>query len=397
MKKALIVTTVSGFVAQFEMNNVKLLQNLGYQVHYASNFRKPGYGRDNHRLKGTKICCHQVDFVRSPFKIKKNITAYFQLKKIMQREQFSLIHCHTPMGAVLARLAAHKYQKNGTKVIYTAHGFHFYQGAPLKNWLLYYPAECFFAGFTDVLITINKEDYKRALHFCRHKKTQVKYMPGAGIDTSYWSGKDLNIEEREKIRSKIRKELKIKKNEFGFLSIGELTSRKNHKTVIKALAKLNQNNKNMPSFQYFICGQGVLKKKLLKWIETENLQEKIHLLGYREDIRELLYGMDVFLFPSLQEGMPMALMEAMAAGILIVASNIRGNKELAKNSGILLENKDDIENWSKSIKKIVEITPQERTLMIQKNQKRVMAFDKENIKKIMYEIYRNLTKELDEI
>ena len=138
MRKALLVTHVSGFVPQFEMNNVHILQNMGYEVHYASNFHNPSYGDDNSRLEGTGIICHQIDFERSPFK-RKNITAYRQLKKLMEEHEFDLVHCHTPMGGALARLAAHNTHTG--PVIYTAHGFHFFKGAPLINWMIYYPVE----------------------------------------------------------------------------------------------------------------------------------------------------------------------------------------------------------------------------------------------------------------
>ena len=101
-RKALLVTHVSGFVPQFEMNNVHILQKMGYEVHYASNFHTPSYGTDNHRLDGTGIICHQIDFVRSPFD-KRNFQVYRQMVELMRRENFSLVHCHTPMGPRIAR------------------------------------------------------------------------------------------------------------------------------------------------------------------------------------------------------------------------------------------------------------------------------------------------------
>ena len=176
-KKALLVTTVSGFVPQFEMNNVHILQSMGFEVHYAANYHTPSYGDDNHRLDGTGIVRHQIDFVRSPFRL-DNLTAYRQLKQLMREHQFQLIHCHTPMGSVLTRLAAHR--TNTRPVIYTAHGFHFYSGAPLKNWLFYYPVEKFLSRYTDQQICINHEDYRRAS--AKFHSTYTDYIPGAGID-----------------------------------------------------------------------------------------------------------------------------------------------------------------------------------------------------------------------
>ena len=333
MKKVLLVTHVSGFVPQFEMNNVRILQEMGYEVHYASNFNNVSYGNDNSRLEGTGIVCHQVDFARSPFELKAHRVACRQLKKLMQQEGFALLHCHTPVGAALSRLVAMSYRKQGLKVMYTAHGFHFYKGAPLKYWLLFYPVERFLAGKTDVLVTINEEDYERAKCFCIHKKTRVEYIPGVGVDTAYWSGKDLKPGEREEIRKNIRKELGVADDEQMLLSVGELIPRKNHEEVIRALAE--QKKKGVTKFRYFICGQGVLEEYLQNLIEELGLSNEVTLLGYRKDIRNLLYGADLFVFPSKQEGMPVALMEAAVAGVPVRASDIRGNREVISDSALV--------------------------------------------------------------
>ena len=174
VKRVLFVATVGAFF-DFERNDMKILQEMGYEVHCAANFSVSDL--DDFQAEG--IVRHQIDFARSPW-TKTNITAYHELKSLMEKTSFNLVHCHTPMGGVLARLAAKKYRKKGTRVIYTAHGFHFFKGAPLKNWLLYYPAEWILAHWTDVLITINKEDYRLAKRFMKAGK--VEYIPGVGID-----------------------------------------------------------------------------------------------------------------------------------------------------------------------------------------------------------------------
>jgi len=356
MKKALIVTHVSGFVPQFELNNVKTLQELGYEVHYASNFNNVSYGNDNSRLEGTGIVCHQVDFARSPFDFGAHKKAIRQLKELMQTEEFSLLHCHTPVGAALSRLVAAPYRKDGLKVLYTAHGFHFYKGAPWKYWLLFYPVERFLVGKTDVLITINEEDYERAKGFCKRKQTKVQYLPGVGVDLAYWSGKDLEPGKREEIRADIRKELGVADSEQMLLSVGELIPRKNHEAVIRALAE--EKKKGAKNFRYFICGQGDLKDYLQNLIDTLELSKEVTLLGYRKDIRNLLYGADLFVFPSKQEGMPMALMEAAAAGVNLKASDIRGNREVLRDSnadagtGIGLPEKYDAGRVKETMKQI---------------------------------------------
>lgn len=350
MKKALIVTTVSGFVPQFEMNNVNILQQLGYEVHYASNFRNIGYGGTNQRLENTGLICHQVDFERSPFAFRKNRKAFLQLKQVIETGQFSLVHCHTPVGAALTRLVrAALRKKKDFSLLYTAHGFHFYKGAPLKYWLLFYPTERFLASYTDVLITINKEDFERAARFCKRKKTKVEYIPGVGIDLAYWSGSELSTEEREELRRRTREELGVAASEQMLLSVGELIPRKNHATVIEALS---ENTSGKP-FKYFICGQGVLKEELQQLIEKKGLQDKAVLLGYREDIRNLLYAADLFVFPSKQEGLPVALLEAIAAGAEVAASDIRGNRDLLASSEQELRNYDS-SNVVQKMKQIYE-------------------------------------------
>ena len=351
MKKALLVTTVSGFVPQFEMNNVKILQEMGMEVHYAANYHTPSYGKDNRRLDGTGIFRHQIDFERSPFKI-ENIKVYRQLKKLMTEERFDLVHCHTPMGGVMARLAAHA---TGTRpVIYTAHGFHFFKGAPLKNWLFYYPVEKFLSRYTDEQICINQEDYRWARRYFFAKN--IDYIPGVGIDLSSV------IPVTQEKRSEKRLEFGIPEEKVILLSVGELIKRKNHETVIRALARLKNDN-----LIYVICGQGELEEYLKKLVRDLGIEEQVLFLGYREDVSEIYSAADVFVFPSYQEGLPRALLEAMASGLPALCSNIRGNsdlmgggqKALGKGAslcegGILIDRADDVEAFAQGINCMLE-------------------------------------------
>ena len=181
MKHALIITTISGFVPQFEMNDVRILQENGYTVHYASDFENPIYNIDQTQLKRDGLILHHIDIRKSPFQITKNTKAFLQLKQIIRKEQISLVHCHNPMGGVVGRLAA-KASGREPYVVYTAHGFHFYEGAPKKNWLLYYTAERFLAAFTDRIITINREDYERANRFRLKEYGCVEQIPGVGVN-----------------------------------------------------------------------------------------------------------------------------------------------------------------------------------------------------------------------
>jgi len=337
MKKVLIVTHVSGFVPQFEMNNVRILQELGYEVHYASNFNHVHYGMDNFRLNDTGIVLHQVDFSRSPFSLRTNLRAYRQLKRIMEEETFALVHCHTPVGATYARIAAARHRKRGTRVIYTAHGFHFYKGAPLRFQLTAYPMEWLLAHVTDTLITINEEDYTNAkkLPLVKRKgrRGNVYKINSVGIDTGRYR---YSPEQRAQLRQQIREELGIAKDDFVLISIGELNWNKNHAVVVEAMAKLKE-----CKLHYVICGDGIEIVPLAEQAERLGIKDRVTLTGYRMDIPELLAAADAMVFPSLREGLGVVALEAMAAGVPVIASDNRGTREYmkhAKNGYVVYEN-----------------------------------------------------------
>lgn len=373
MKRALLVTTVSGFIPQFEMNNVLLLQENGYEIHYATDYNHVFYGKDNSRLDRTGIIRHQIDFSRTPYS-KQTCIAYKQLDKVLDEFDFDLIHCHTPVGSILARLVGKKHKVK--KVVYTAHGFHFYKGAPAINWLLYYPVERFMARYTDALITINREDFMNAKKFRLKKGGAVYYVAGAGINVERFSRIRVNV-------AKKREELGLTDNDFVILSVGELNRNKNHETVIRGLSKVKNTN-----IRYLICGDGIYKEVLEEIIQKFHMQECVKLLGYRTDIPEIEKISDLFVFPSLREGLPVSMMEAMASGLPVIASKIRGNIDLiqAGINGFLLEPKEEAE-WGK---KIYELMGQKDLLnMISKNNMRSMEkYDSSVIKEQVEAIYR---------
>ena len=326
MKKALLITTVSGFVPQFEMENVYILQSMGFEVHYAANYDMPSYGDDNSRLEGTGIICHQVDFARSPYS-RQNIRAYHQLVQLMTEVKFELVHCHTPMGGALGRLAAHKTRTG--PVVYTVHGFHFYKGAPMVNWVIYYSVERYLARYTDMLITINEEDYKRAKKL---KAGIVRIIHGVGINTAV--NRVLKNEEREQIREKLH----IEADKIVLISVGELNDNKNQIMVLKALKQLPE----IEHIRYLVCGKGPLREKLEKFVKINGLQNVVSFLGYRNDLNVLLQISDIFVMPSKREGMPTSVMEAMLYSLPVIATDIRGNNELIEDgkNGFLIPVKD---------------------------------------------------------
>ena len=302
MKKVLFVATVvKTHIMEFHIPYLKMFKEMGWETAVAA---RNDY--DNPADCVIPYCdtYYNVPFERNPLK-PGNLKAYKELKHIIDEGEYDIIHCHTPVGAMLTRLAAKQARKQGTKVFYTAHGFHFYNGAPAINWILYYPVEKWLSRYTDVLITINKEDYERAKTF---KAGKVCYVPGVGIDLKKFNVGYVNKEQK-------RKEIGVSADDFVLLSVGELIPRKNHEVVIRALSVLKQQD-NLSHIEYVICGRGVYEADMKKLAEGLDVADHIHFLGYRNDISEICNCADLFVFMSHQEGLPVALMEAMACCLL---------------------------------------------------------------------------------
>ncbi len=378
MKKVLFVATVvKTHIMEFHIPFLKMFKEEGWETAVAA--------RNDYEL--TEKCdipyCdnyYDISFARNPLN-PLNLQAYKALKKIIEDGNYDIIHCHTPVGGLLTRMAARNARKSGTRVIYTAHGFHFFDGAPLINWLIYYPVERVMAHYTDDLITINSEDYERAQSF---KAKRVHYVPGVGIDIKSFSP---DFWQNKKNKMKKRNELDLKENDFVIVSVGELIKRKNHKAVIYAIAQIKQQSlQDYERIQYLICGSGILEEKLKKLARDLNVEKHIHFMGYRNDICEIYQASDLFIFVSLQEGLPVAMMEAMACGLPVIGSDIRGNKDLVINgkNGILIDN--SIESVREAIieslhgQLLIENDVEERIDYMKR-------FSLSNVEKQMYKIY----------
>lgn len=325
--KILYVTTISLTINSFFKLHIEMLVREGHQVDIACNYRDLALDPLYNELE-----CefYQIDFSRSPLS-KDNIKAYGQLKKVIKNGNYDIVHCHTPNASVITRMVCGKFRKkNGLKVFYTAHGFHFYIGAPGLNWLIYYPIEKFCSRFTDKLITINKEDY--ALAKSKFHAREVCYVPGVGIDLSKFENVQVD-------RAAKRREIGVPEDAVLLLSVGELNENKNHQIIVKALAKLND-----PNVHYAIAGMGDKGEYLLELAQELGISGQLHLLGYRRDIPELNYAADVFCFPSFREGLSVSLMETMACGVPCAVSRIRGNVDLIdQNGGCLFDPRDESE------------------------------------------------------
>ena len=375
-KKVLFVATVvKTHMMQFHIPYLKMFRDMGWETAVAS--RNDYENPEDCRIPYCDTY-YDIPFERMPWK-PKNLTAYRMLKKIIDEGDYDIVHCHTPVGAMIARLAALSARKKGTKVIYTAHGFHFFMGAPMLNWLLFYPVEWLLAPVTDVLITINKEDYARAQKRMHAKR--IEYVPGVGIDTGRFHADPACREEK-------RRELGFSEEDFLLLTVAEMTKNKNHITVLKALAALKE-TEEYQNMHYLIVGRGEEWPSLEESAEELGISDHVHFLGYRTDAPDMYRCSDLFLFVPFREGLSVALMEAMGSGMPIICTEIRGNTDLVDDgiSGQFTEN--DPQAVARAILELYR-DPERRAAYGAAAAEKVKLFDNENVHARMKDIYLSL-------
>lgn len=369
-KRVLIVATVvKTHIMQFHIPVLKLFKDMGWETAVAA--RNDYANPEDCRIP----YCDQfydIPFERIPFKA-QNIGCYKKLKDIIDQGNYQIIHCHTPVGGVLGRLAARKARKAGTRVLYTAHGFHFYRGAPLLNWVMYYPVEKFCSYLTDAILTINTEDWTFAKKHFQHSR--VFYLPGIGVDIDRFSEKPDGVIDFQSL-------FNLRKDEKVMISVGEMTANKNQKTLIKALT-----GSQLENVHYMIAGSGVCRPQLEKYASELKVSDRVHFLGYRKDVAALLQASDVFVFPSYREGLPVALMEAMSAGVPVVASRIRGNVDLIEDgvNGFLCA-PDDADGFADKIRMLLD-DPDLAAEFRNNGLEKIKGYDKNVIMEQLQKIY----------
>ncbi len=381
MKKVLIVASVVSFIEWFNKENIDYLRkSLGCKVHIACNF---DYMNDTdetrtkeyiEKLKKQGVVLYNIAFARSPLS-SANIKAYRELKKVISSQHFDLIHCHTPAVSMMTRLAARKTRKKGTKAMYTCHGFHFHNSSSKKNWLIYYPVERFLSRYCDYIVTICKEDFNRAktLH-CKN----VRYIPSVGVDINKIM--QLDIDKAEK-----KKSIGVPPDKILIVSAGELIERKNHEVIIRALAKLDN-----PDIYYAIAGKGPLEEHLTNLTNELGICDRVIFLGFRTDVFELYHAADISAFPSRIEGLGLAGVEAMAAGVPLISSNVHGILDyvIDGKTGYAIP-PNDADGFADAIKKLAE-SPKLRTSMKEACLKAVEPFELSNALKVMWDIYEEV-------
>ncbi|WP_019414615.1 glycosyltransferase family 4 protein [Paenisporosarcina sp. TG20] len=321
--KILFVASVYKHLIAFHVPYMKYLENKGYEIICVAK----NDVEDKRKLEDMGFKCFNVSFDRNPWSL-NNIRAYRILIKYFKENSIKFIHVHTPVAAFITRLAARK-QKFG--VVYTAHGFHFFKGAPIKNWIVYFTLEKLAAKWTSHIITMNMEDYNRALKM-NYREGAVHYVHGVGVQES-----EKKLSKKEK--KVLLKEIGIPGNSIVISYVAEFNENKNHIFLLENWREIKAENSKAV---LLLMGSGTGEKKLEKYIQDNDLKD-IYFLGYRQDIDKLLQITNVVTLLSYREGLPKSIMEAMREGLPCIVSDTRGLRDLVNDqeSGYVVSHNDD--------------------------------------------------------
>lgn len=332
MKKILFVATVAEHFYYFHLPCFKYFKEKGWQVDVACSGERELPYCDNK---------FEIPIRRSPAD-RENLKAYRELKKIIRNGNYDIVHCHTPMGGILARLAAFPERKKGTKVYYTAHGFHFYKGAPALNWIVYFPIELVMSAATDCLITINDEDF---LFAKKHLKAdRIVKINGVGYNS------DLFYKISDEEKKKIREEKGYSEDEILLIYVAEMNTNKNQGMLVRMMKLLLNKEKK---YRLLIVGADNCSGRYISLAKDLGVADKIDFLGHRDDACDLVHMSDIAVGSSLREGLPVNVMEAMACGLPVVLSDNRGHRALCRDgyNGFIVE-PNDYRNMADKIEKL---------------------------------------------
>ena len=361
---------------RFNKANIVALQTLGYQVELCANFEN-GEGPEIHNQKYVSECekigikTHSIPFARHS--LTGSLKCLPQLKDLLKREKYDIVHTHTETGGLLLRLALSA--KARSKFVYNPHGMSFWKGSSLKSQLIYKPLERWICSGMDVNLGMNGEEMESLIMW---NEGTASYVHGVGLNVT-------RMQNPKRSQVEVRTEFGLADGEQLIVSIGELDDNKNHITVIRALGSLGRKD-----FKYVVCGVGPNKEMLHSEASRLGLQDNVILAGYRSDIPDILSATDIFIFPSFHEGMPVSALEAMACGLPVIASKIRGNVDIVRDgdNGYLFE-PSDVETLTQKISLLMDDEGL-RITMGEKNKVLVQDFSLENVTYELKEVYSNL-------
>lgn len=376
--KILFVTTISDTVNAFLIPHIKWLIDHGNEVGVAFNTIQ----EVNPELVSLGCKVHPINFQRNPLK-KENLAAYKEIKRTMIDEGYSLVHVHTPVASFLTRLACRNI--DNVQVLYTAHGFHFFKGAPKKNWALYYTLEKVVARWTDGIITMNEEDY--------HSAKRLKLRTTNAIYKIHGIGLDLNKFRPQTVETKVqlRREYGYGTEEYILIYVGELSYRKNQDLLIESVSRIKE---DIPQIKLLLVGDGERMNEYKEMVSRLGVEKNVELLGYRTDVHQLMTISDVAISTSRQEGLPVNVMEAMATGLPLIVTDCRGNRDLVDSgeNGFVV-GVNDVNACANSIVNLYH-SIELRNEFAGKNREYIQKYSLNQVLNEMKEIYANQSLKL---
>lgn len=373
MKKLLIITTIPDTITAFLLP-------------FARHFRSQGWQVDAMAcgISDYEECFEEFDrlwevqWSRNPLNPQNFVTAPRQINVAMQQGNYDIVHVHTPVAAFVTRYALKKYRKRGvTKVIYTAHGFHFHSGGKALKNSAFLGLEKIAGNWTDYLVTINREDEVAAKHYGLINSEKVRYMPGIGVDLDYYSSN--NAYETEV--KKVRQELGLGEDTKLLLSVAEFIPRKHPQDILRALHKINRSDVCLA-----FAGDGDLLEQMQQLANELGIQQQVRFLGHRNDIPILMKSAFVTILASDQEGLPRSVMESLCLETPVIGSDIRGTRDLVSlDSGILFP-VGDINKIADAIKYLLD-NPSIASMMGKRGREHMNNFELKHIIKLHESLY----------
>ena len=350
---------------QLYRNIIEPLEDLGHSIIWAADFSE--FVADKSVIPCT---LEQISINTNPLN-SGNRSAYKRLLSIIDDYKIEGVLCSTPIGGTLARLAAKK--KRIVPVLYEAHGFLFFKGAPLINRTVFKWQEQWLAHYTDALVTITDEDYRAAQSFRIRSGKKPYLVHGAGVTV----GVHVDIDKHQK-----REELGLPDDAFVIISAGELNKNKNTEVIVKALGEFKGQN-----VHYLACGVGPEKENLGRLAKELGVDKQFHLLGYRTDVAELMSVSDVFVMPSFREGVPRSILEAMNLSLPCIGSDTRGIRDLIDDGvgGFICDPRSP-SSFKDALGRMMENAAL-RAQMGNHNQEKIKPYSSEVVRKELKQIY----------
>jgi glycosyltransferase involved in cell wall biosynthesis len=371
MPKLLVVTTVPITIRSFLLPFIKHFRSLGWQVDGMAQ----GISADQDCVEHCDRT-YDIQWSRNVFDPRNLLAGVSRVKEVVAKENYDLVHVHTPIAAFVTRYALKDLKK--TKIIYTAHGFHFYRGGSAIKNAIFLGLEKLAGQWTDYLVTINQEDEAAAKKHNFLSADRIYYTRGIGVDTEYYASGKVNPGDI----AQVRQELALADDDTLLLAIAEFTPRKRHRDLLNALVKTAN-----PQVHLALAGEGPIKPELETLAKELGIEKQVHFLGYRNDIPTLIQAADAVLLVSQQEGLPRSIMEAMCLNTPVIGSNIRGTQDLLENGCGLLVELGDTDALAKAMTQVVE-DPDSLAAMAAKAQVKMTSYDLKKIIQQYSDIYQ---------